>query len=127
MELNILIVDDQAEIRQLLMATLKGNKRILHEENNGDDAWRVAQYLRPNIIILDVMMPGALDGYQVCERIKADSILKLKTKVILLTARNQSADFERGKAAGCDAFLTKPFSPIELLDAVSKLSPKFAY
>jgi len=67
------------------------------------------------------MMPGALDGYQVCEQIKADPILGSMTKVILLTARGQKTDIERGHEAGCDAYLVKPFSPIELLDTVDRL------
>ncbi len=93
----------------------------LHEADNGEDAWRIAQNLRPSIVLLDVMMPGALDGYQVCEKIKADPTLQQVTKVILLTARGQRTDIERGQAVGCDAYLVKPFSPIELLDTVDRL------
>ena len=127
MEVQILVVDDQPEVCALLIATLDGKDRVLHEANNGDDAWRIAQYLRPSVVVLDVMMPGSLDGYQVCHRIKTDPTLKSKTKVILLTARGQSADFESGKEALCDAYLTKPFSPIELLEIVERSLPKLAW
>jgi DNA-binding response OmpR family regulator len=65
------------------------------------------------------MMPGSLDGYQVCERIKSDAGLN-GTRVILLTARGQKADVERGRKAGADGYLVKPFSPLELIDTVEQ-------
>ena len=71
----------------------------------------------PDLILLDIMMPGGLDGYQICEKIKKDSLLS-KTKVVLLTARGQQSDREHGLKMGCDAYLVKPFSPLELIDTV---------
>ncbi|WP_210546492.1 response regulator transcription factor [Rhodoferax sp. PAMC 29310] len=121
MRLKALIVDDQPDIRKLILMTMECEDYELHEAENGDEAWRLAQSLRPAIILLDVMMPGAIDGYQVCEKIKGDPYLKANTKVILLTARGQRTDLDRGKSAGCDAYLVKPFSPIELLDTVDRL------
>ena len=116
-----LIVDDQPDIRKLILMTMESEDFELHEADNGEDAWQVAQKLRPTIVLLDVMMPGGMDGYQVCEHIKSDPTLKGITKVILLTARGQRTDIERGEAVGCDAYLVKPFSPIELLDTVDRL------
>ena len=116
-----LIVDDQPDIRKLILMTMESEDFDLHEADNGEDAWQVAQKLRPTVVLLDVMMPGGLDGYQVCEKIKGDPSLKGITKVILLTARGQRTDIERGESAGCDAYLVKPFSPIELLDTVDRL------
>jgi CheY-like chemotaxis protein len=121
MKRNALIVDDQADIRKLILMTMESEDFDLHETDNGVDALTLAQNLRPAVVLLDVMMPGGLDGYQVCEKIKGDEILKSGTKVILLTARGQRADIERGQDAGCDAYLVKPFSPIELLDTVDRL------
>lgn len=121
MKRNALIVDDQPDIRKLILMTMESEEFELHEADNGVDALRIAQNLRPSVILLDVMMPGGLDGYQVCEKIKADAQLKSTTKVILLTARGQRTDIERGQAVGCDAYLIKPFSPIELLDTVDRL------
>ena len=118
-----LVVDDQPDIRKLIMMTMECENFELHETDNGEDAWTIAQKLRPALVLLDVMMPGALDGYQVCEKIKADPTLGSFTKVILLTARGQKTDIERGHDAGCDAYLVKPFSPIELLDTVDRLVP----
>jgi DNA-binding response OmpR family regulator len=118
-----LIVDDQPDIRKLIMMTMESESFELHEAENGEMAWLKAQQLKPALILLDVMMPGSLDGYQVCEKVKADPELASKTKVILLTARGQKTDVERGHEAGCDAYLVKPFSPIELLDTVDRLVP----
>jgi CheY-like chemotaxis protein len=116
-----LIVDDQPDIRKLILMTMESEDFELHEADNGEDAWTVAQKLRPAVVLLDVMMPGSLDGYQVCEKIKKDPTLQGITKVILLTARGQRTDVERGQASGCDAYLVKPFSPLELLDTVDRL------
>ncbi len=76
-------------------------------------------------MLLDVMMPGLLDGYQVCTRIKQDPTLK-HIKVIMLTARGQVSDLDAGQAAGCDAYLVKPFSPLELIDRVEALAVQVA-
>jgi CheY-like chemotaxis protein len=70
------------------------------------------------LILLDVMMPGALDGFQVCSQVKVDPDLK-GTPVVLLTARTR--DREAGEKAGADAFLSKPFSPAQLVATVDKL------
>ena len=118
---NILIVDDQFEMRRLLRVSLEDNKRILHEANTGDDAWRIVQHLRPCLILLDVMFPGFLDGYQVCKRIKTHSILKHQTRVILMSGLSRSNDVERGMAAECDAYLIKPFTQLILMDAVERV------
>jgi CheY-like chemotaxis protein len=120
---RVLVVDDQEEIRHLIMATLDADNIELYEADSGEEAWRLAQNLRPALILLDVMMPGALDGYQVCRKIKTDGVLKNGTKVILLTGRSAAADIEQGKEAGCDAYLVKPFSPIELLELVERFVP----
>ena len=120
MQHKALIVDDQPDIRKLIMLTMESEDFELHEADNGVDALHMARNLRPAVILLDVMMPGGLDGYQVCEEIKMDPDLR-NTMVILLTARGQRTDIERGQTVGCDAYLVKPFSPIELLDTVDRL------
>ncbi len=77
----------------------------------------MARAVKPHLMLLDVMMPGLLDGYQVCKRIKQDPNLR-HIKVIMLTARGQASDLEMGEAAGADAYLVKPFSPLELIERV---------
>lgn len=121
MKRSALIVDDQTDIRKLISITMEGEAFDLHEADNGVDAWHVAQSLRPTVVLLDIMMPGGMDGYQVCEKIKTDPILKDFTKVILLTARAQKTDLEKGASVHCDAYLVKPFSPLELLETIDRL------
>jgi CheY-like chemotaxis protein len=118
---KVLIVDDQPDIRKLILMTMESEGYDLHEASNGEDALRSVHDLRPDVVLLDVMMPGLLDGYQVCEKIKNDPLLQLTTKVVLLTARGQLTDIARGKAVGSDAYLVKPFSPLELIDTVDRL------
>jgi DNA-binding response OmpR family regulator len=117
---HILVTEDQEDIRQLIMMTLEFGDYALHEADNGPEAWRLVQNIRPSLVLLDIMMPGGLDGYQICEKIKKDTLLA-KTKVVLLTARGQKSDREHGLKMGCDAYLVKPFSPLELIDTVEKL------
>lgn len=122
MTARILIVDDQPDIRKLIRLTLQHLDDVeVREADNGGDGWRLAQDFKPEVMLLDVMMPGELDGYQVCAKVKADPVLKGQTKVILLTARAQKEDEEQGRKAGADAYLTKAFSPLKLLDLLDNM------
>ncbi len=117
---KILIVEDQADIRKLIRLTLSQTGFTLYEAENGDHGWQLAQELRPDVVLLDVMMPGRLDGLQVCTRIKADTSLA-GTRVVMLTARSQGTDIMAGFQCGAEAYLSKPFSPLELLETVEQL------
>lgn len=114
---RILIVDDQGELRKLVRMTLDFGDYELHEAENGQRALELAKVVQPDLVILDVMMPGDVDGYQVCEILKQDSSEK-NPYVILLTARGQKRDLEEGERVGADNYLVKPFSPLELIDIV---------
>ena len=117
---SILIVEDQPDIRKLIRMTLEFGEYELLEADNGADGLNTAIAARPDLVLLDVMMPGELDGFQVCERIKARPDLK-HIKVVMLTARGQQTDLNAGEKAGANAYLTKPFSPLELIDTVDRL------
>ena len=117
---KLLIVDDQKDIRDLIRTTLEFEDFELHEADNGAAALHMAQAMRPVLILCDVMMPGELDGIQVCERVKKDAALR-SIKFVLLTARGQKSDLAAGEAAGCDAYLVKPFSPLKLIDTIEAL------
>lgn len=122
MTARILIVDDQPDIRKLIRLTLQHlDDAEVFEAENGSEGWRMAQDLKPGVMLLDVMMPGELDGYQVCDKVKKHPDLGRSTKVILLTARAQKEDLEQGSKVGCDAYLTKAFSPLKLLDLVDNM------
>ena len=121
MTARILLVDDQADIRKLIRLTLQHlDDAEVHEADNGGDGWRLAQDIRPDLMLLDVMMPGELDGLQVCKQIKTDPELR-HIRVILLTARGQARDLEAGREAGADEYLVKPFSPLQLIETIEKL------
>ncbi len=118
---RILIVEDQPDIRKLIRMTLEFGEYELLEADNGVDGLNTAIAARPDLVLLDVMMPGELDGFQVCERIKSRPDLK-HIKVVMLTARGQQTDLNAGDKAGANAYLTKPFSPLELIDTVERLA-----
>lgn len=116
---RILIVEDQADIRELIRMTLEIEDFDIHEAENGDIGLQMARQLKPDLVLLDVMMPGSLDGFGVCSHIKGDSALK-KMKVVILSAKGQDNDKQQGKQSGADGYLTKPFSPRQLLDVVTR-------
>jgi DNA-binding response OmpR family regulator len=115
----ILIVDDQGELRKLVRMTLEFGDYELHEAENGQRALEISKVIQPDLVILDVMMPGDIDGYQVCEKLKQGQSKKVPY-VLLLTARGQKSDIEVGERVGADNYLVKPFSPLELIDNVKK-------
>jgi len=117
---KVLIVEDQSDVRELIRITLELEDFEIHEAADGLDGLAQAQRLRPDLMLLDVMMPG-LDGLQLCQRVKSDPALR-RTRVVMLTARNQVADRRLADQAGADHYLAKPFSPLELLEVVNRLA-----
>lgn len=115
---RILIVDDQGELRKLVRMTLEFGKYELHEADEGKRALELVKVINPDVVILDVMMPGEIDGYQVCEQMKKNDEYG-SPYVILLTARGQKSDLEEGKRVGADNYLVKPFSPLKLIEIVN--------
>ncbi len=117
---TILIVDDHPEIRRLLSITLSKDYAIV-EAQDGISALTAIRNHRPQVVLLDVMMPGEMDGLQVLEAIKGDP----KTRDILVamvTVRGQLADGEDARKRGADAYFIKPFSPHQVVNWVrSKL------
>jgi len=117
---KILIVEDQPDIRKLIRMTLEFEDYEIHEAADGAFGLRMASAVGPDLVLLDVMMPGELDGLQVCQRIKSDPRLA-HIKVVLLTARGQARDREAGQQSGADDYLVKPFSPAVLVQTVQRL------
>ena len=120
---KILIVDDQLEVRNLLAITLNADNYEVYHANNWVSALAMTRAIKPDLILLDVMMPGEFDGLEVCKRIKNDEELS-STIVIIVSALSQVADRYKGLEAGADDYLTKPFSPLALMDKVSFLLTK---
>jgi two-component system, OmpR family, phosphate regulon response regulator PhoB len=117
---SVLIVEDQADIRELIRMTLELEEVNIEEADNGERGLQAARASHPDLVLLDVMMPGTLDGFAVCKQIKADPDTR-RMKVVLLTARSQDSDRQEGDRVGADAYLTKPFSPRQLLSVVHGL------
>ena len=111
----VLVVDDDDMIRRLLRTVLEADEFEVVEAPDGDAALAAVEDLKPTVVVLDVMMPG-LDGVEVCRRID-----HRVAKVVMLTARDDPELEQAALAAGADAFLTKPFSSVELLDLVERL------
>jgi two-component system, OmpR family, phosphate regulon response regulator PhoB len=114
---KLLIVEDHADIRKLLRMTLEYDNFDVHEASNGDVGLAMARDIAPDIVLLDLMMPGHLNGLDVCRHIKADPNMQ-HTKVIMLTARGKASDQEAGTQAGADAYLMKPFSTLQVLETI---------
>ena len=119
---RVLIVEDQADIRKLIRMTLEFEPYEIFEAADGVDGLRQAGLIVPDLMLLDVMMPGELDGLQVCARVRADLALR-GTRVVLLTARGQVRDRDAGVHAGADEYLIKPFSPLQLIETIERLMP----
>lgn len=119
--LKILFVDDNRIIRHLLRLTFSDSKRFeILEAESAELAVPIVLQQKPAIIILDIMMPGELDGFQLCQMIKSSEETK-HSKIILLSAKSQQEDLVRGREVGADRYITKPFSPTALIELVEEL------
>jgi DNA-binding response OmpR family regulator len=114
---KILVADDNENIRETLTAILEDAGHTVWTAQNGAEAIRKVREISPDILILDIMMPE-LSGYEVCRIIKNDPDLK-KTFVLMLSAKGQADEQERGKEVGADEYIVKPFNPIELLARIN--------
>ena len=115
---TVLIADDEPSLRLLVSATISSDDYDVVEAMDGDEAWSLIRRHRPRVALLDVQMPGRT-GLELTRAIRDDPELA-RTCVILLTSKAQQSDVEAGLAAGADRYLTKPFSPLELLRVVEQ-------
>jgi len=117
---KILIVDDQLQIRELVEITLRvADYRIL-QAKSGEEAVEIVKAEKPDLTIMDIMMPGKIDGLEATRILKNDSETKDCT-IIMLTAKGQETDREKGFEAGADDYFTKPFSPLDLIRKVEEI------
>jgi two-component system response regulator ResD len=113
----VMVVDDDEMVRRLIRVVLETDEFEVVEARDGETALRLSAEADPAIVVLDIMMPG-LDGVEVCRRLDHE-----RSKVVILTARDDPRLEEECRRVGADAFLTKPFSSIDLLDLISGLLP----
>jgi CheY-like chemotaxis protein len=117
---RILVVDDDEVIRQLITVNLELEGFDVHTAFDGQDCLDKIKDVRPDVVTLDVMMPR-MDGWETAAQIRRDDDLA-DVRIVLLSARAQEADIERGDTIGVDAYLTKPFDPDDLVETVRRLA-----
>ena len=119
---KVLIVDDHSDVRRLLKLTLGRDYDVLEAED-GQTALNIVRAAHPDLVVLDVMMPGRYDGLAVLDAIRA-SPETAGIRVVMVTARGQSSDYQDGIARGADAYFIKPFSPLKLSNLIQELLEK---
>jgi two-component system cell cycle response regulator DivK len=119
---RILVIEDQEDNRQILRDLLTSADFEVIEAEDGEAGLAAAAEHRPDLVLMDIQLPG-LDGYEATRRLKADVVLHA-IPVIAVTSYASSSDVDKARAAGCDAFVSKPFSPRQLLAKIREyLSP----
>ena len=113
---TILVADDEEDLRELVTYRLSRSGYNVIGAEDGQEALELATERTPDLMVLDVMMPK-LDGYELTRRVRAEAALR-SIPVILLTARSQESDIDRGFEVGADDYLKKPFNPDELVARV---------
>jgi DNA-binding response OmpR family regulator len=116
---RILIVDDEPNIVLALELLMKKEGFEVRSVDDGEKAYQAVGEFRPDLVLLDIMMPK-MDGYEVCQRIRADASLK-DVRIIMLTAKGREVEKEKGLALGADSYITKPFSTREVVLTVKDL------
>ena len=116
MPIKILAVDDEPDVLRLVEIKLKKAGFEISTARDGEEALRKALEVKPDVVLLDVMMPK-MDGYTAAQRIKAES--DPAPIIIMLTAKGQEADVVRGLRGGADDYIIKPFAPRELIARIN--------
>ncbi|MEN9060322.1 response regulator transcription factor [Ponticoccus litoralis] len=117
---QVLLIEDEPNIIEAIKFILSREGWHVHTHSNGEDAAEVVRRRAPDVLILDVMLPGR-SGYDILRELREDAAMAA-LPVLMLTARGQSRDREMAERAGASRFMTKPFSNAEVLDAVRTLS-----
>ena len=116
---KILIIEDSLTMQRLLSYVLEKEGYDVYIANDGEEGMEKARAIKPDLIFTDLMMP-VKDGFEVCREIRSDKKLK-DVILIILTARGQDSDVEKGLQAGADDYLMKPFDPPKVVERVKKI------
>jgi two-component system alkaline phosphatase synthesis response regulator PhoP len=114
---KVLIADDEPNIVTSLEFLMEANGYEVCVARNGDEALNLVNDERPDLVLLDVMMP-ARSGFEVCQKIRESGV---SLKILMLTAKGRDIEIEKGRAMGADDYITKPFSTKELVERVRRL------
>lgn len=109
---QVLIVDDHADIRRLLSVTLSTEFSV-HEAWDGEAAIDLVRRFHHQVVLLDVMLPGSMDGFQILSLLKSDPLTR-DIRVAMVSARGQQSDQKTAEKLGADAYFIKPFSPMQV-------------
>jgi two-component system cell cycle response regulator DivK len=121
MSKRILVVEDQEDNRQIIRDLLSATDYEIMEAESGEEALAAGAKERPDLILMDIQMP-LMDGYEVTRRIKADPALR-SIPIIAVTAYTLGGEEQKARAAGCDGYVLKPYSPRELLAKIRQYLP----
>jgi two-component system, cell cycle response regulator DivK len=121
MSKRILVVEDQEDNRQIIRDMLTATDYELTEAANGEEALAAVARERPDLILMDIQLPG-IDGYEATRRIKADPSLN-SIPIIAVTSYALSGEEQKARAAGCDDYVAKPYSPRLFLAKIRELLP----
>jgi len=116
---KILIADDHSEVVELVRVTLERGDYEIVDASNGKEALKRVRLEKPDLVLLDVMMPK-MDGFEVCRKLKKDPQTK-EIPIIMLTAKAQEVEKEKGREVGASDYITKPFSPSALLIKIEEI------
>ena len=116
---RVLVVEDHEDTRKLILATLKLRDVEAVAVGNSDAGWTEFQSFKPDLVLLDVMMPGRWDGVGLCRAIRAAA--GNAVKIAFVTAKGQRDDLATGREAQADAYIIKPFGPLKFLETVDWL------
>jgi DNA-binding response OmpR family regulator len=119
---EIVIVDDEPDVVVPIQFLMEQQGYFVMVAERGEDAMDLIYHYRPDLVILDILLPG-IDGYEVCEIIRLNPNCR-DVKIIFLTARNREVDIAKGLSLGADVYITKPFSNTELVTKVKELLEK---
>ena len=117
--MKILVAEDEPSIVISLEFLLRSAGHDVSVASNGSDALALTEKLRPDLVVLDVMLP-VVDGFEVCRRIRGNCATR-DTRILMLTARGRQSEMDKGLAAGANAYMTKPFATRELLETIASL------
>ena len=120
-DMRILVVEDQDSIRRMIEALVQARGYSVTAVASGAKAIDVASTEPPDLVLLDLMMPGQYDGFDVCRRLRADPTTR-KVPIVVITAMDDPDARTRATQAGATAYYTKPFSPIALLKEIERLT-----
>lgn len=117
---KIVIVDDDLAVRELVDATLGSENYNIFQAENGEQAIEIAKTEKPDLIIMDIAMPGGIDGFETTRILKSDPETK-GSVIIILSGKSQDVERKKGFEVGADDYFTKPFSPLALIKKVEEM------